>query len=299
MLAPNTQPEKPTERIEKIALIGAHPASNLLAPFNDPSWTIWACSPTNAGKLARVDTWFELHGDLRWPEFADWAFDYTLWLQNQSFPVYAIDQSAIPRALTFPKDEMIKLYGVRHFTSSFSWMMAYAIAKRPKVIAIFGIDMNTPGEYANQRADFQHFMDVAEMTGIQLLAPDESDILQPPSLYGYDRTTALKRKLIVRKAEYQNRLQIRQRKVDEYVQEISRIRGAIEEIEYMETTWTGHSRDLDNQVQADWHPTPRIIDTRASEPAKEETPATPLPVTPRPRARAPSPSAVTPEKTHG
>src|SRR5713226_4715918 len=45
----------------KIAMIGTAPSSRMLAPFNDPSWKIWACSPGNMNALPRVDTWFELH----------------------------------------------------------------------------------------------------------------------------------------------------------------------------------------------------------------------------------------------
>src|SRR3981189_2150960 len=52
----------------KVALIGTAPSSRMLAPYNDPSWKIWACSPGNMNVLPRVDVWFELHSDLLWPE---------------------------------------------------------------------------------------------------------------------------------------------------------------------------------------------------------------------------------------
>src|SRR3990167_6788901 len=35
------------EAISKIAVIGTAPSSRMLAPFNDPSWKIWSCSPGN------------------------------------------------------------------------------------------------------------------------------------------------------------------------------------------------------------------------------------------------------------
>src|SRR5882672_892663 len=52
----------------KVALIGTAPSSRMLSPFNDPSWKIWACSPGNMGIMPRVDAWFEIHGNLHWPE---------------------------------------------------------------------------------------------------------------------------------------------------------------------------------------------------------------------------------------
>src|SRR5580698_10373126 len=47
----------------KVAMIGTAPSSRMLAPFNDPSWKIWACSPGNMNTLPRVDVWFELHSN--------------------------------------------------------------------------------------------------------------------------------------------------------------------------------------------------------------------------------------------
>ena len=49
----------------KIALVGSAPSSVRLAPFDDPSWDIWGCSPGAYPVFAqkRVDMFFELH---RW-----------------------------------------------------------------------------------------------------------------------------------------------------------------------------------------------------------------------------------------
>ncbi len=144
-------------------------------------------------------------------------------------------------------------------------MLAHAITKQPKQIAIFGIDMNSAEEYAKQRAGFQHFMDIAEQHGIHLLAPDESDILQPPPLYGYDRTSAMVRKLVVRKKEYADRMDLLKRKVEGYAQQIASLKGAIEEIEYMENTWTGcYGEPAIDAGPVDWHPTPKMVDTQAA-----------------------------------
>lgn len=47
----------------KIAICGSHPATKMKAPFGEPDWQIWACSPHNYshGRLPRVNEWFELH----------------------------------------------------------------------------------------------------------------------------------------------------------------------------------------------------------------------------------------------
>src|SRR5215467_5742575 len=48
----NTPPEAITPIVmqpqrEKVAIIGTAPSSRMLAPFNDPTWDIWVCSPGN------------------------------------------------------------------------------------------------------------------------------------------------------------------------------------------------------------------------------------------------------------
>src|SRR5215467_9147402 len=48
----NTPPEAVTPiamqpQREKVAIIGMAPSSRMLAPFNDPTWDIWVCSPGN------------------------------------------------------------------------------------------------------------------------------------------------------------------------------------------------------------------------------------------------------------
>src|SRR5512143_2413950 len=52
----------------KVALIGTAPSSRMLAPYNDPSWKIWACSPGNMNAIPKADVWFEIHKNLLWPE---------------------------------------------------------------------------------------------------------------------------------------------------------------------------------------------------------------------------------------
>jgi hypothetical protein len=224
----------------KIALVGSAPSSRLLAPFDHPEWQIWACSPDNAGVLPRIDCWFELHADLDWPENRAWAHPYLDWLNQQAFKVYAQDQRFIPRALSFPRSEMIARYGCFFFTSSFSWMMALALSRGAKEIGLFGIDMATDLEYRLQRPHFQHFLHVAMQMGVKIIAPDESDILQPPPLYGYDMATPMGRKLAVRRREIEEKIEGMKRQRSEIDYHLAHLTGCVDDIDYMQTIWTGH-----------------------------------------------------------
>lgn len=65
----------------KIAVLGSHPQTKMQAPFGDPEWKIWACSPHNysMGRLPRVDEWFELHKPAQDPDRVVKAED---WLEH-------------------------------------------------------------------------------------------------------------------------------------------------------------------------------------------------------------------------
>src|SRR5215831_4146159 len=80
--APPPQPVPPAEPVPlKVALIGTAPSSRMLAPYNDPSWKIWGCSPGNMKILPRADVWFEVHSNLLWPEHLSYGEPYIAWLK--------------------------------------------------------------------------------------------------------------------------------------------------------------------------------------------------------------------------
>lgn len=72
-----TVPE-PAKR--KIAVLGSAVSSAGLAPFGEPEWEIWGCSPANKG-LPRVDVWFELHNpDVK---IREGLLEWMQWLKTQ------------------------------------------------------------------------------------------------------------------------------------------------------------------------------------------------------------------------
>ena len=226
----------------RVALVGTCPSSRMLAPYRDPSWQIWACSPDNAfGRIPRVDVWFEIHGDLEWSESVEWgAPKYFEWLKQQEFPVYAQDQSVIPNALTFPRDELARKFGRYFFTSSFAYMFAFAMQQGAKEIGLWGIDMEVASEYAHQRPALQHFIWLAGTQSIKVLAPDESSIFQPPAFYGYIDATPMGRKLAVRRRELEGRIQGMKAERDKLDHNITFLEGALEDLEWVHDTWTNY-----------------------------------------------------------
>lgn len=223
----------------KIAIVGTAPSSRDLAPFNDPSWTIWACSPGNMGVLPRVDAWFEVHSNLLWPEHRSYGEPYVNWLKQQTFPIYMQDQSLVPNATPLPIRELVNEHGKYFFTSSFAYMIAMAMKAGAKEIALFGVDMASKGEYILQRPGGHYFMSEAAKRGIKVILPMESDLAQPPALYGYDDSTPFGRKLFVRKKELEARVNAMKVERDKMTHGITFLEGALEDIDYTLTIWGG------------------------------------------------------------
>jgi hypothetical protein len=236
-LPTNSAPPQPGPL--KIALIGTAPSSRMLAPYNDRSWRIWACSPGNMGVLPRFDVWFEVHGNLLWEEHKHYGIPYVEWLKKLQVPLFMQDKSLIPHAHIFPKDELVREFGGDFFTSSFTWMMAFAIKCGAKEVALYGIDMASRDEYILQRPGFYFFRTMARMLGCKVSAPHESDIMQSPGLYGYSDVTPLGRKINSREKELKER--IAQQKQAEEVAKTNRIylEGALEDTDYIKSIWMG------------------------------------------------------------
>jgi hypothetical protein len=241
-IMPEVQPQ-PTIVAEpkplKIAIIGTAPSSRMLAPFNDPSWTIWACSAGNQNSLPRVDCWFEIHANLLWPEHEHFGRPYLDWLNQQSFPIFMQDNSLVPRAQAFPRDELIREFGPWFFTSSFAWMMAKAIKDGAKEIGLWGVDMASRDEYILQRGGGHFFIREAMQRGITVHVPKESDLAQPPALYGFDDSTNFMRKLCTREKELKDRINPMKQQREQLTQNITYLEGALEDIDYVKSIWGG------------------------------------------------------------
>lgn len=245
----------------KVALLGTAPSSCRKAPFADPSWFIWGCSPGLYPVCPRADAWFEVHRweppvigkpDQQVPWFTP---EYVLWLARLKCPVWVGGSVPdLPNAKPLPWQELTDKYGDFFFTSSLSWMAAMAMeaifvnrellaAKDPRAIegedaiGFWGVDMSATEEYGYQRAGCQFFATLAASKGIRIVTPPESDLMMPPPLYGicewsnrHIKLTCRKNELLSRKAALEE-----QKRVVEV--SLSHTVGQIDDMNYHLGTW--------------------------------------------------------------
>jgi len=240
---PAEKPASPEpEKKRKIAILGSAISSVTLAPFRDPEWEIWGCSPANRD-LPRVDVWFELHNvELKKREgLTEWM----AWLAKQ--PIVFMQRGPspeFPNARQYPLREMVNKYGAYLWTSQIAYMLAAAIEQKPGTIGIYGVDMAANSEYNQQRLACQMFIQIARQNGIDLVVPPESDLLEPPPLYGFCESSRHYRKLIARSQELHSRIQNMRDTRTKADHEERHLVGALDDLEYQMAHW-GNRTDFD------------------------------------------------------
>lgn len=240
-----------------IAVVGSAPSSVRLAPYDHPEWAIWACSPGAYGFAKRLDAFFEMH---RWepqvpgkpddPHAKPWfSPEYVAFMEKFAGPVFVSTppdhKLPVPNAVRYPFEAMLEKHGPYFFTSSMAWMLALAIETLEPLVAqgktcsigLWGVDMAANTEYAFQRPGCQHFMGLAAQKGIQIVLPPESDLGQPPTLYGVSEYHPRHTRLLARLNELKQRQAYLQGSLGSTQAELNMVNGAIDSLEYVFNQW--------------------------------------------------------------
>lgn len=94
-----------------------------------------------------------------------------------------------PAVSHFPYEQLVAEHG-RYFTSSFAWLVAYALTfKELTHLSVYGLDMSL-SEYATQKAGFEHYMGIAIGRGIKVAIPACSLVMRAPFLYALETEAA-------------------------------------------------------------------------------------------------------------
>lgn len=223
----------------QIALLGSAPSSYRLLPFNDLSWEVWACSPMNHN-APRVDAWFELHNLDR--KYVPGNEPYVGALAKHPRVYLAYPDPRLPNGIVLPKDDIYRFYGNPMFLDSFmqsqvSYMLAMAIMQKPDKIGLWGIDMAAGDEYSTQRPGCHFFFIEAQKRGIEIVAPPQSDILEPLPPYGYKEFNPMYWRSKARKLELRGAVEEARAKARAAEQELWVKEGAYQNEVYLSNTY--------------------------------------------------------------
>lgn len=235
----------------KIAIVGTAPSSRNLAPFGDESWQIWTCSPGNIN-VPRSDVWFELHSlDVPWEDVdSQTQIDWIEFLKKQPKVYTARKYPGFVNSEPYPLADIIAKYSQYFLTSTVSLMLAKAITEIlagregkegpfDDAIGLCGVDMATNEEYASQRSGCQFFIRECHLNNIAVVIPPESDIAEPPAVYGLCMESRRWRKLYQRERELQGRVaELKAARIKVTTDEV-KLTGALEDTQYHLQTWGG------------------------------------------------------------
>lgn len=223
-----------------------------LAPYADPSYEIWGCSPGTYPHASRVDQWFELHF---WkPANPCCEINYVKWMSQLGKPVYMVRPvTEVPTSIAYPKEAVLNfVYGTvtdregnsrparfnpNDFGSTLSWMLALAIMQKPDEIGLWGVDMAANEEYGPQKDGCLSLLHIAKSIGIKITLPHESDLIRPAPLYGYQEHDPYYIKLSERMTELDHRIGDAMRREQQARDERIFLQGARDDVVYTMKTW--------------------------------------------------------------
>ena len=275
--------------MKKIALIGSAPSSVQLAPYDDPSYTIWSCSPGARPFLRRINAHFEIH--LFEPHEPWFHTDYVNWMAALPCPLYMLEQlPQFPSSVAYPKRDVLNYtyghlidpdgvsrpakFNPNDFGSTLSWMMALAIMQRPDEISLYGVDMAAGEEYGPQKDGCLAMIHVARSVGIKVTVPPQSDLLRPVPLYGFREQDPMFIKLGKRIEE----LSAQHNNWEATYQDADRKRwyfkGALDDVLHVRQTWVSDPQAIE-RMYANPEPRPVAVEEPPVPEMKEFPPEAP------------------------
>lgn len=192
------KPDRP--RTPKLAIVGFCNPHRDWAPYTDPSFTLMGLNKTYIFQ-PRVDEYFEMHGpdiyrwEIRRPnKHLDWikAFPGRVFMHRHDpeipnsieYPLAAVAETIGADLSRVDEDGKIEPgTGAPYLSSSISYQIALGIHEGYEEIHLYGVDLNTGGEYAWQRAGVEHLLGIALGKGIKVVLPSNCPLLQG-KLYG-------------------------------------------------------------------------------------------------------------------
>ena len=228
----------------KIAIVGFARPHRDEAPYDDPDWEIWGVNDAWSF-MPRADRWFEIHSRAVHEWELRRAKGHVEFLANFEGPVYMIDHyDHVPSSVEFPLADVIEDLGRVYLTSSIAYMLALAIHEQPTEIGLWGVDMASQTEYANQRPCCEWLIGVAQGRGIKVTLPDACALMKG-NLYARGDLNDAGEKLThnqmqERLRDLAEREQYWTGRVSDAKRRLDVAEGAFAETRYQISQWVGH-----------------------------------------------------------
>jgi hypothetical protein len=157
-------------------------------------------------------------------------------------PLYMFEErKEVPDAIILKKDDFYDYFGSNYFTNSITWMIGLAIMEGFETIGVYGVDMMMAGgegsEYGYQRPSCEWLIGWARGRGIEVVIPDESDLLKTAFAYGEHEQSVYRKKLVSHRAELQSRLNNVNAQIQNAQVGVRELTGGIQILDWQLKSW--------------------------------------------------------------
>lgn len=174
-----------------LAIVGSHPATRELAPYEDQNFDIWLFNeaPQKPEVYRRWDASFQMHLREVYSSAENWVNkDHWAWLQqdhgDKVIWMQEVDER-VPNSYRYPIEEVLRLVPYRYLRSTPAMALALAILIGYEHIQIYGSELTSNTEYGYQAINFAFWIGFAHGMGVNLeMKCWQSEFNQP--IYGYD-----------------------------------------------------------------------------------------------------------------
>ncbi len=179
-----------------LAIVGSHPDTRELAPYDDPTFEIWLFNeaPQKPEVYKRWDASLQIHRPEVYTSLENWVNkNHWAWLQQdhgsglhgrKRIFMSEIDPR-VPNSVKYPLEEVLAMVPYHYLRSSPAMALALAIYLGYQEIQLYGSDLTSGSEYAYQSTNYAFWIGFAHGRGINLdLRCWQSEFNQP--IYGYE-----------------------------------------------------------------------------------------------------------------
>lgn len=177
--------------MNKLAIVGSHPETRELAPFDDPDFDIWVFNEAaQSAWCKRFTASFQMHREELYTSPHNMSNKgHWSWLQQaRGQPIYMQTQdSRVPDSVRYPLEEVMAQVpeGFRLATSTASYAMALAVYLGYREIHCYGIELGSNTEYMYQAENFRFWVGFALGQGVNIVMHSGHKLFQG-GMYGYD-----------------------------------------------------------------------------------------------------------------
>lgn len=186
--------------LNSLAIVGSHPATRELAPYESNSFDIWLFNeaPQKPEVYKRWTASFQMHlpevysSVHNWVNKDHWNWlqqdhgDNTIWMQERD--------ERVPNSKKFPLDEVLALVGMPYLRSTPAMALALGIYLGYTDIWLYGSELTSSTEYTYQAINYAFWIGFAKGRGVDLhLECWHAEFYDQP-IYGYDGELQLPQK---------------------------------------------------------------------------------------------------------